>query len=625
MVTRLADARGAMERGLVPRPVLTRVPWPELTVATMGSTNGSAGSSVATAAFTGESAGESAGEQPGPNRSLPRLEVVDLDFQTADGATLLDGLNFKVLPGELVAIVGASGCGKSTLLNTLAGNLRPTAGQVVVDGLDATKLDDETRRRTAFVPQDDVLGDDLPLKRMLIHAARLRVGRRTSTPTTALVEEALDQVGLTDSGATKVRNLSGGERRRASIAMELVGGPELCLLDEPTSGLDPAMADSVVSHLRRLADRGRAVVFVTHNANDLRQCDRIVALGSRGRMAFNGSVGEAMEATGSTSTDEVHRALISRSPTVKQATVNQPRTSEQGDLVSADVRPVKPAGAKGRRPSQIGQWWTLTVRTLETVARNRMTSAIMIGSPAMVIAMFAVLFRPGAFDPASPSPTSAIMIAFWVSFGAFFFGLTYGLLQITPEVPMMARERRAGVAPYLQVLAKLAALTPILVAINIAMLAVLGQLDRLPTIAADSYGSLAVTLALDATAALALGLAASALVRNTLQAALALPLLCFPAVLFSGAVLPVAVMAPAGRAISAAMSDRWAFELVGRDLGLRPLFAYDTSPLGPSLLREFGDAWTIEHGTGWLLLAVWTVALSLVAWWALARRCRTAA
>jgi hypothetical protein len=133
-----------------------------------------------------------------------------------------------------------------------------------------------------------------------------------------------------------------------------------------------------------------------------------------------------------------------------------------------------------------------------------------------------------------------------VAFGGFFFGLTYGLLQICPEIPMMRRERRAGVSPGLQLLAKLTALTPVLIVIDLAMLAVLRWFDRLPALDGATTTRLAVTLALDAVAALALGLLASASVSTPAQASLALPMLCFPAVLFSGAVLPVPVMAGAG-------------------------------------------------------------------------------
>ena len=185
----------------------------------------------------------------------------------------------------------------------------------------------------------------------------------------------------------------------------------------------------------------------------------------------------------------------------------------------------------------------------------------------------------------------------------------------------MRREHHAGVGAGLQVVAKLSALVPLLLVIGVLMLAVLGALDRLPDLGPAAYARLALTLGLDAVAALALGLLASAAVTTPAQAALALPMLCFPAVLFSGAVLPVPVMAPAGRAISAAMVDRWAFEAIGDELGLRPLLAGE-APLGPALLTSFGATWTVAAGRAWLLLALFAVLFSGAAWAVLAHRCR---
>jgi hypothetical protein len=272
----------------------------------------------------------------------------------------------------------------------------------------------------------------------------------------------------------------------------------------------------------------------------------------------------------------------------------------------------------------VRQWWTLTQRTADTLVRNRLTLAILLGSPAMVVAMFAVLFRPGAFEFADPNPSSVIMIVFWIAFGGFFFGLTYGLLQICTEMPILRREVLVGLrlGPYL--LSKVAVLLPFLLFVDVLMLGVLRALDRLPALDSATFGSIALTLLLDATAALALGLFTSAAVTNPAQATLALPMLCFPAVLFSGAVLPLDAMATAGQAISVLMPDRWAFEAIGHDLGLRRLFAEGGSDLGPPLLEQYGDAGTRSTGFYWGVLGVFTVVLLTAARLALARRSRPA-
>ena len=193
--------------------------------------------------------------------------------------------------------------------------------------------------------------------------------------------------------------------------------------------------------------------------------------------------------------------------------------------------------------SGLTQWRVLTRRTFEILVRNRLTLAILVGSPALVVAMFAILFRPGAFDFQDPSPSSMVMIGFWVVFAAFFFGLTYGLLQICTERTILRRERLVGLRPGAYVASKVTILVPFLLLVVVAMLGVLRLLDRLPSRPLSTYASIGVGLLLCAIAALGLGLLTSAMVGNVAQATLALPMLCFPAVLFSGAILPVNLMA----------------------------------------------------------------------------------
>ncbi len=258
-------------------------------------------------------------------------------------------------------------------------------------------------------------------------------------------------------------------------------------------------------------------------------------------------------------------------------------------------------------------------RTFETLARNRLTLAILLGSPALVVAMFAILFRPGAFAFAHPSPGTIVMIIFWITFGGFFFGLTYGLLQIVTERAIVRREQLVGQRLSAYLLSKLTVLLPFLLVVDVLMLAVLRALDRLPAASITTYLSMGVTLALDAAAALALGLLTSAAVANPSQATLASPMPCFPAVLFSGAILPVHVMAGAGAAISVVMPDRWAFEAIGHDLGVRNLLLHGGSPLGPPLVRSYGSAGQHATSTYWLYLVVFTAVFLAGAWLVLLR------
>jgi hypothetical protein len=251
-----------------------------------------------------------------------------------------------------------------------------------------------------------------------------------------------------------------------------------------------------------------------------------------------------------------------------------------------------------------------------------LTLAILLASPALVVGMFAVLFRPGAFDFHDPSPSSMVMIGFWIVFAAFFFGLTYGLLQICTERTIVRRERLVGLRMGAYVASKVTVLVPFLLVVIAAMLGVLRVLNRLPDRPLPTYGSIAIGLLLCAVAALGLGLLTSAAVGTVPQATLALPMLCFPAVLFGGAILPVHLMARAGAALSAVMPSRWAFEAVGHDLGARRILAHGGSRLGPPLLASFGDAGTASTGTYWLVLAVFSFVFLVATWVVLVRTTR---
>ena len=520
--------------------------------------------------------------------------------------TLLDRVSFTLSAGELVAIVGPSGSGKTTLLEAIAGISPATSGSVRFDGVDVYANQNTFRSVLGYVPQDDIIHADLPVVRTLGYAARLRLP--SSTTAAAIdhaVHDAIDAVGLSDFAEVRVASLSGGQRKRASIAAELLTDPHVFFLDEPTSGLDPVASADLITRLRQLADRSATVVFTTHSIEDLERCDRIVFMARGGRVAFVGTVNEALVHFAVSSVPALYRRLTYVNDTAHAAGAATATPIPDTERRNVTRRPV--AGA-------LTQWVVLTQRTLETFARNRLTLAILIGSPALVIGMFAILFRPGAFDFDNPSPSSMVMIGFWIVFAAFFFGLTYGLLQICTEQSIVRRERLVGLRLGSYVASKITILAPFLLLVVATMLAVLRLMNRLPSRPLSTYASIGVGLALCAIAALGLGLLTSAMVGNVSQATLALPMLCFPAVLFSGAILPVHLMAGAGAGLSVVIPSRWAFEVIGHDLGARRILAEGGSPLGPPLLSSYGDAGAQSTGTYWLILTAFAVVFLVGTW-----------
>ncbi len=542
-----------------------------------------------------------------------RVDAVNVSRQVG-ARKILQELSLSVEPGELVAIAGGSGAGKTTLLEILAGLHPPTAGEVRHDGvLCGARLSGECR--IGYVPQDDIIHLEMPLRRTLRYAARLRLPAGTSAAEAdRVVEETMVDLDLADRAEVPVRSLSGGQRKRASIAVELLTRPHVFFLDEPTSGLDPSTAADVMRLLRRLTQRGVTVILTTHEPAGIDRCDRVVFLARDGHLAFNGSPAEARDYFGVDSLAEVYNRLAAEhTPQIwAQRFAVSRGTSEARHALA--LRPIPPTRSDIKRTGVVRQWWLLTRRNVDVLFRNRLTLAVLLGSPVLVTAMMATLFKRGAFDTQNAADIGPAQVVFWIAFAGFFFGLTYGLLQIVGEMAVFRRERLAGLSVSAYVASKVTALLPVLAAVSAVLLGVLRVMGRLPAVGWHVYALLFVTIVVEATSALALGLLASAAVSNAAQAALALPMLCFPQVLFGGAIVPVDEMATPGRLMSFGLSNRHAFEALGRDLDLD---RFTTTMPAMSAYRD-----TFHGGTGASLgaLAAFAVVLTLATVWVLHRR-----
>jgi len=232
------------------------------------------------------------------------IDVRDLTYTVAirgKQKTILQAVSLSIAPREFVAIVGGSGAGKSTLMRAISGSVRAAAGQVLVNGDDLYQHFDAYRALMGYVPQDDILHQTLQVDRALDYAARLRLSADSdASEIRQRVEQALGDVDMLPHRAKNVENLSGGQRKRVSIAAELLADPSLFFLDEPTSGLDPGLEKKMMHTLRHLADGGRTVVLVTHATENIALCDHVVFMAG-GRMVFFGPPAEALSFFGVTS------------------------------------------------------------------------------------------------------------------------------------------------------------------------------------------------------------------------------------------------------------------------------------------------------------------------------------
>ncbi len=218
-----------------------------------------------------------------------RIDALNLRQYGTNRVTLLNNISLSIPPRKFVAVVGGSGAGKSTLMKALNG-LRPAAeGQVLYNGQDYYRNMAAFNTQIGYVPQDDIVHRDLTVERALYYAARMRLPSDfTSEQIQQRIDEVLDDVEMTARRKLLIKSLSGGQRKRVSIALELLANPSLFFLDEPTSGLDPGLDRKMMLLLRKLADKGHTIILVTHATNNINNCDYVCFLAAGGRLAYFG-------------------------------------------------------------------------------------------------------------------------------------------------------------------------------------------------------------------------------------------------------------------------------------------------------------------------------------------------
>jgi len=192
---------------------------------------------------------------------------------------ILAGVNLVFPANCMTAILGPSGSGKSTLLKCLTTTITPTTGKIWINKRALADIRNDFRQQLGYVPQDDIIHRELRVEHALGFAAKLRLGRKF--PEGKLrwrVNTVIRQLGLEKRRRLRIRRLSGGQRKRVSIGLELLADPTVLMLDEPASGLDPGTEEDLMFALRALADKGKTVIFTTHSMEYLNRVDWIVLL-----------------------------------------------------------------------------------------------------------------------------------------------------------------------------------------------------------------------------------------------------------------------------------------------------------------------------------------------------------
>jgi len=537
---------------------------------------------------------------------LRGLQVYGLGL-AIESQSLISDVSFTARPGSLTAVIGPSGAGKSTLSKLAGGAIAPTAGLVAFDGHDVHAEYASMRSRIGMVPQDDVVHRQLSVDQALRYAAELRLPPDTSgADRQRVVDKVLDELELTDHKTKRIDKLSGGQRKRVSVAMELLTGPSLLILDEPTSGLDPALDRQVMTMLRQLADAGRVVLVVTHSLTYLNMCDQVLLLAPGGKTAFAGPPDHIESAMGtadwadifsriSTDPDGAHRDYLAQHP------------------AAAPAAPALEQSPLGSPPS------TSLTRQLLTVSRRQMRLIVadrgyfiflallpfVLGVLSLVVPGTAGLGRAAVNTPSEP-----MQILVLLNIAAVFLGTALTIRDLIGERAIFQREQAVGLSASAYLAAKILVYSTA-AAIQTAIVTAIVVIGKRP----PDYGGallgdgttravIELYLALAATAIVSaiVGLALSSLARSTEQVLPMLVGVVMMSMVFAGGLVPVTGRAGLDQ-VSWLVPARWGYAATAATVDLR-------NAAGRALTDDI--VW--HHEARWWLLDMAVLAVMALVW-----------
>ncbi|WP_280333081.1 FHA domain-containing protein [Nocardia wallacei] len=548
------------------------------------------------------------------------LHVHGVGFTVEGNKQLLIDVNMQAGRGTLTALIGPSGAGKSTLSKLIAGSTHPSAGVVTFEGRNLHAEYEAMRSRIGMVPQDDVLHRQLTVRQALGFAAELRLPPDSSkADRQQVIDGVLKELSLTEHADTRVDKLSGGQRKRASVALELLTGPALLLLDEPTSGLDPALDRQVMTMLRELADAGRTVIVVTHSVACLDMCDQVLLLAPGGKTAFCGHPATVGDFLGTSDWADIF-ARVAADPDRAFAHYRSRQAA-----ATPPPPPVAPRGVSGQPPKSSGwkQFSTLSRRQVRLILADRGYLAFLVVLPFVLGILSLVVPGENGFAPGVPVPlpdgtfvldgggeTQQLLVV--LILGACFMGSTLTVRDLVGERPIFFRERAVGLLPSAYLLAKVAIFgiaallqSAVLVAIVLAGKNPPGKGALIPSGSVELYFDLAFT----AVACVVIGLLLSTVAKSNEQVMPLLVVMIMCQLVMAGGMIPVTDRIVLEQ-LSYIFPSRWGFASGAATVDLRYLFA-NAQP--DAIWQHKSGFWLLDIG----MLLVITAVLSVLTWWRL--------
>ncbi|MFD8306492.1 FHA domain-containing protein [Streptomyces sp. NPDC059690] len=533
---------------------------------------------------------------------------------TVDGGKqILKDVSFGVPEKSLIAVIGPSGSGKSTLLKALTGYRPANQGDVLYDNRNLYKQFAELRQRIGLVPQDDILHKELTVKKALKYAAKLRFpADTTAAEREARIDEVLRELKLDIHKEKKVTSLSGGQRKRVSVALELLTKPSLIFLDEPTSGLDPGMDRDVMQLLRGLADDGRTVLVVTHSVAELALCDKLLVMAPGGAVAYFGPPEEALNFFGYDTWADVFSAFENYRD---YDWAGRWKGSQHYQMYAADIDAVAPQSVQmppmqAMKPPKpqgwLSQFGTLVWRYTSVIASDKGFLALtvilplVLGSVSLLIDSGKDLLVNTEINPTTHQPVpngTATTVLLILAVGACFAGAANSVRELIKERVIYERERATGLSRSAYLMSKVFVLGVITILQGL-MVGVIGFASRtVPDKGVVLGNAVLLELCLPIMAlgftSMMFGLIISALVKTSEKTMPLLVMFAIVQVVFTGCLFALNGAIGVNQ-FSYLMPSRWAVGAAGATLDFNGIAPPGKGKPNDPLWEHTAGAWTLD-------------------------------
>ena len=509
------------------------------------------------------------------------LQVRNLSYRVESGKQLLRNISLDAPRGTLTAVVGPSGAGKSTFAKAVSGLTKPFIGQAAFDGIDIHKDYDKAKSFIGMVPQEDVIHRQLTVPKALEFASQLRLdGTYGRLERRAQVDKVVGQLNLEAHLDTRISRLSGGQRKRASVALELLTEPSFLILDEPTSGLDPALDRQLMAEFRTLADGGRSVLVITHSVACLDMCDQVLVLVPGGATGFLGSEAKAFEYFGTDDWSDIF-TLLKDDPAGCEE-----RWQASGLALTTATSVIKDAVVdkmKPRRVLPLPQLLTLVRRQFALMLADKGYSLFLLALPFVIGLLPAVV--PGEVgltqvhemkNSQEPRTILALLII-----GAIFIGISMSIRELVSERTIYERERAVGLSPGAYLASKVLVYNLLAAFGAIVIVRFMGLTKELPTgegvLGLGAANELTIAIFATISIGISLGLLLSSFVRSQQQVMPVLIVILMAQMVLNGGLISL-VDNDALNAASKTVPARWSFALGAASIDLEQLLELPESP-----------------------------------------------